>query len=110
MRPPLKDYLAQWMILAGILGHMTRKTKRILITTETHELLVIHRPGSQNLRGFCEHCQEQVEFFAVITTTTSSDPSPNLSKPLHVITTEYGQILICRNSLTKLFDEEQGEL
>lgn len=83
---------------------MTKKTKKYLITTETHEIFIV-RNGRETIRGFCRECAAEVEmlnFDAAV--TVSGKPAREVfgliaSGAFHSLETASGHLLICRNSL-----------
>jgi hypothetical protein len=51
------------LVLTLILEHMPAKAKKILVTTESHEVFVIRRDRRYAVRGFCPVCCTEVELF-----------------------------------------------
>ena len=87
-----------------ILTEMPKKSKKYLITTETHEIFIL-RNGREKMQGFCENCGKQTEFINL-------DSAVDLTKQnarrifalietgeIHSIETTKGHLLVCRNSL-----------
>jgi hypothetical protein len=91
-------------LLKPIVKQMPAKSKKILVTTEQHEVLIVRR-NRQNIIGFCPECGREVKLltFDEVTSTTGQ-PARELVRLIekdlvHSIETESGHLLICRNSL-----------
>lgn len=93
--------------LLSILKHMQMNGKQILITTESHEVLVIRQTSSHTLPGYCPECNEDVEMM-------NFDSAISLfgiggrelmhrseSGDVHSIEAATGHLLICKRSLTQ---------
>lgn len=86
---------------------MTAKAKQILITTESHEVLIIRQSGEHTVRAFCPECNEQVEMMNFDTAITCSGIGGrdllNRSEygDVHSVQTETGHLLICKRSLAR---------
>jgi len=85
---------------------MFANAKKILITTESHEVFIIRPIGETAVGGFCPECGEQVEmlhFDAV--TSLSGIGGRELIRclkdgTLHSIESDTGHLLICKRSLS----------
>jgi len=51
---------------------MTTKAKKILITTESHEVFVVRRGEEKSWRGFCPRCTTEVELMTLDTAVSVS--------------------------------------
>jgi hypothetical protein len=86
---------------------MAAKTKKYLITTESHEILIVRYNGSQTFRGFCFGCQREVEMLTLdaITSSTGRQTRELLQliekKVVHSIESKTGHLLVCQDSLKK---------
>jgi hypothetical protein len=52
---------------------MVEKSKKYLITAESHEIYILRR--NKSVRGFCERCEAQVEMFTLDTITSNTNIS-----------------------------------
>lgn len=83
---------------------MTRKSKKYLIATETHEIFIV-RNGREKLCGFCAECGREVELLnidsAVALTATGTREIFRLVETgkIHSIEMTNGLLLLCRHSL-----------
>jgi hypothetical protein len=83
---------------------MTLNTKKYLITTEKHEVFVIHN-GNKAIYEFCAECEKIVEMLNLDTATTQTGIRTREVLSLielgeiHSIETENGHLIICKNSL-----------
>ena len=91
--------------------------KKILITTESHEVFVLRTDKSDHAYGHCPDCGREVEILTLDQAVTQSGiPTGSLvrlteAKQVHSIETSMGHLLICKNSLkgmtgTQTEDEE----
>ncbi len=55
-----------------ILKQMATKAKKILITTESHEVFVVRRGEEKSWRGFCPRCTTEVELLTLDTAVSVS--------------------------------------
>lgn len=84
---------------------MTKKSKKILITTEQHEIFIIRNGHHQAIHGFCPGCQQEVELLNLDTAVTfAQQPTRELFEliergAVHAIETTTGHLLVCQNSL-----------
>ncbi len=82
---------------------MVEKSKKYLITAESHEIFVFRK--NKSARGFCAECETEVEMLTLdATTTQTGTPTRELlrlieNNLLHSFETESGHLLVCRNSL-----------
>jgi len=85
---------------------MTLNTKRILIETESHEVLVIHANGRSNLRGFCGRCAGEQELLTLDDAVARSGVAALEivrrihSEEVHFLETANGHLLVCCESLS----------
>jgi hypothetical protein len=84
---------------------MPSKSKKILITTESHERLVVRQTENQIFWGFCSDCGKEVEMLTLDAVTSNTGIrtrelwrliEENL---VHSLEIESGHLLICLNSL-----------
>jgi len=115
--------LAQALIQAAdrirrgwILRQMTAKTKKLLITTEKHEIFVVRVNHPTTMRGFCPVCGTEVEMLTLDSAVRFSGSSGRevirrlAAEEIHTIETANGHLLVCRDSLqTPLQQEAEGE-
>ena len=79
--------------------------RKILITTESHEVFVLRMDGQKHALGHCETCGREVEMLtldhAVMQSNlrTSELVQVTESKKVHALEAESGHLLICKNSL-----------
>jgi hypothetical protein len=79
--------------------------KRILITAESRELLIIRRVDNRLLTAFCAICSGEVSFITLDEAVEYAQvPTWELIRKLlldeiHYLETGSGQILVCRGSL-----------
>ena len=84
------------------------KAKKILITTERHEIFIVRQNGHTTIRGFCPACGVEVEmlpFDAAI--SFSGIRGRDLMREseigvIHSVETTAGHLLICKSSLAEL--------
>jgi hypothetical protein len=82
---------------------MNKKSKKYLITAESHEVFIFRK--NKSARGFCTECKAEVEMLTLDATTTQhGTPTRELlrlieNNLLHSFETKSGHLLICRNSL-----------
>lgn len=75
-----------------------------MITTETHEILIV-RNGRESIRGFCAECGRESEMLnldsAVLLTKIGTREIFRLVETgkIHSLETTNGLLLVCRNSL-----------
>jgi hypothetical protein len=87
---------------------MTRKAKKILITTETVEMTTIHRSRPVSIRTYCPDCYREVDWQDIHTVTAlltlAADEATGL-RPLGSIqcwSDPDGRTLVCPNCLSIL--------
>lgn len=86
---------------------MAEKSKKILITEENHEFLII-RNDLPKIHNFCLNCEKEVEFLNL--DSASMQTGIRTREIIHLIETEKihwiesdkGQLFICKNSLLKM--------
>ncbi len=87
---------------------MVSKTKKYLITTESHEIFVVRRKGNRTIRGFCSECQTEVGLLTLDDVTTMTGKSMRElfglieNGSIHSIETATGHLLVCLESLSHL--------
>jgi hypothetical protein len=80
-------------------------TKKILITTESREIFILHVNGRNNIRGFCGACAHEVGLLTLDQAVTASRIAAReifrLSETgkIHVIETADGHLLVCSDSM-----------
>ena len=98
-----------------IVERMPVKSKKILITTASHEVFVVRRGRQKKVRAFCPACATQVEMLTLDEAVSASGrPARELipkivSNAVHSIETESGHLLVCRVSLKESWKAERGE-
>lgn len=84
---------------------MRSKTKKLLITTEKHEILIIRAGAPQPVSGYCPACEKDVEMLtldsAVIVSAMSGREMIGriATDEIHAIESVNGPLLICKDSL-----------
>jgi hypothetical protein len=84
---------------------MAAKSKKILITTETHERLLIRQTENQSFRGFCPECEKEVEMLTLDAVTSDMGIRTRElfrlieENSVHSLEIESGHLLVCLNSL-----------
>lgn len=79
--------------------------KKILITTEIHEIFIVRRSEQQTIRGFCETCSAENEMLTLDEAVSLTGKSTlELIRrieagAIHTIETASGHLLVCQNSL-----------
>jgi hypothetical protein len=87
--------------------------KKILITTESHEVFTVRLHGGSNIRGFCPLCAEEAVFLTLDEAVSFSARSTREiirqieRDAVHSIETASGHLLVCRRSLTNYFQGEK---
>ncbi len=82
-----------------------KNAKKILITTESHEIFIVRVNRRSNIRGFCPDCAEEVELLtldeavSVSTRKTRELIREIEADAVHSIETLSGHLLLCRRSL-----------
>jgi len=85
---------------------MTR-AKKILITTESHEIFTLHVNSDRGAAGFCRSCNAEVEMLsleqAVSRTRIHTRDLVRLvdASEIHAIETNTGHYLVCADSAKK---------
>jgi hypothetical protein len=91
--------------LGAILDQMNTYAKKILITTESHEMFIIRRSDEVSVRGFCSECGGEVELLtfdsAVSRTGFGGRDLMHRSQAgeIHTVDSASGHLLICARSL-----------
>lgn len=79
--------------------------KKILITTESHEVFILRMKADSKINGFCVLCKKDVPLFTLDEAVSFSALSTRElirqieSGTIHSIETASGHLLICRSSL-----------
>lgn len=82
-------------------------TRKIFISTEIHEIFIVHINRRMEIRGFCNDCLAEVELLTVDEAVESSgkgtfDLLEDLRiRSIHFIDAANGHVLICKESLLK---------
>lgn len=90
---------------------MTR-AKKILITTESHEIFTLHVNSDRGAAGFCQACNAEVEMLsleqAVTVTRIHTRDLVRLmdSCTIHAIETNSGHYLVCADSARNYLAEK----
>ena len=85
---------------------MVTNAKKILITTERRELLVIRRFGERRFAGFCSRCSDEVEWLsfdaAISTFGLTWQQLIDLAEhdEIHSVQSAAGHLLICERSMS----------
>lgn len=85
---------------------MRSKAKKLLITTEKHEIFIVRLGVRDPVRGFCPICHREVDMLTLDSAVGASDLSGRemigriASEEIHAIETANGSLLICKSSLT----------
>ena len=93
---------------------MTSKGKKLLITTEKHEIFVVRGKRDTAIRGFCPKCLEEVEMLILDSTVRVSGVSTRevirqiAADEIHSIETANGDLLVCRNCLKDRLQKENS--
>jgi len=88
-----------------ILEHMARKAKKLLITTVSHEVFIVRMNEETEIRGFCPHCESQVEMLTLESAAKAAGVTGRqlineiAKNQVHSIEIANGHILVCRKSL-----------
>lgn len=88
-----------------------RKTKEILITTETREVIVVRRQKVRSVWCVCPICQTKSEMVGVSEAVAKFNfqigeiVEAVQSEKLHLLVTKNKQHLLCSNSLARLNNE-----
>lgn len=97
-----------------VLNQMASKAKKLLITTEKHEIFIVRMNGHRTIRGFCSDCETEVEMLTFDSAINFSGIGGRelIGKvwigEIHVIETTNGHLLVCKNSLR--FFAKQAEI
>jgi hypothetical protein len=87
---------------------MQMNGKQILITTESHEVLVVRRERERVTGAFCLECCELVEMLSFDTAISHSGIGGRQlmmrleTGDVHSIEAESGHLLICRRSIERI--------
>ena len=86
---------------------MTSKAKKLLITTQKHEIFIMHLGTVETVLGFCDRCGAEVEMLTLDSAVKDSGINGHrlieqiTARQIHSIETANGHLLICRNSISK---------
>ncbi|MGQ0542255.1 MAG: hypothetical protein ACT4O9_10470 [Blastocatellia bacterium] len=84
---------------------MTQKTKKILITTEQHEVTVIRRSDPGTAEAYCPFCDRHVEVVSIdaamsLTNLRMRELAGLMeSGAIHVVSAPDSRLLLCHDSL-----------
>ena len=87
---------------------MVSKSKKYLITTESHEIFIVRQNENKTFRGFCSECQKEVEMLTLDAVTSNTGrPTRDLlqlieNNLIHSNESASGHLLVCRNSLKEI--------
>jgi hypothetical protein len=104
------------LVLTAILEHMSINAKKILITTERHEVFVFRQRSRISSPGFCASCNDQVEMmnFDAAISISGLGGHALLERSemgeVHSIEAPSGHIFICMRSLLKAADQDSKML
>ena len=88
-----------------IVERMPIKSKKILVTTASHEVFIVRRGRQKKVRDFCPACATQVEMLTLDEAVSASGrPARELicqieTGRIHSIETGSGHLLVCQVSL-----------
>lgn len=83
---------------------MTKKSKKYLIATETHEIVIV-RNGREKTYGFCSKCATEVELLNLDLAVSMSGKGAREifalveAGDVHSLEMTNGLLLVCRNSI-----------
>lgn len=84
---------------------MTTKAKKLLITTEKHEIFIMRLGAVETVLGFCSRCQEEAEMLTLDSAVRVSGMTGHrivqqiANNQVHSIETANGHLLLCRKSV-----------
>jgi hypothetical protein len=84
---------------------MKTNAKKLLITTEKHEVFIMRLGTIETVTGYCEWCQEEVEMLTLDSAVRVSGITGQqivrqiANNQTHSIETLNGHLLLCRKSL-----------
>jgi hypothetical protein len=84
-------------------------SKKILITTESHEVFILRAGTSQSFRGFCAACGGEVELVTLDQAVSMSGISAKEifrhaeADRIHTVETDRKHLLICSSSMGATF-------
>lgn len=82
-----------------------KNARRILITTESHEVFIVRFTGESDVRGFCPDCAAETQMLTFDESVIVLGESARRlirhieSNAVHSIETASGHLLICAESL-----------
>lgn len=85
---------------------MHPKTKKILIRTERHEILIVRQSSDESIPGFCPTCNEKVEMINFDAAVSHSGIGGrellhrSEDGKVHSVESASGHLLICKRSLS----------
>jgi hypothetical protein len=95
---------------------MASKAKKFLITTVSHEVLIVRASRRPTVRGFCPNCEAEVEMLTLDSAASVSErPGREVVRQIaddeiHSVEAANGRLLVCRNSLqTDLHEQAESE-
>jgi len=101
--------------VTAIVNHKMPGTKKILITTESHERFILSLIGGGRAFGICQACAREVELITVdqavslCGTKTGEIVRLALAGEIHWIETDSGHMLFCKESATGLAKKEEDD-
>lgn len=91
-----------------------KNIKKILITTNEHEVFIVRRGGEKTFSGFCEICGDEVEMLTLDQSVARSGKRTRElirqteARVVHSSETANGHLLVCARSLKKFCDSESS--
>ena len=86
---------------------MSEKAKKILITTEKHEIFIVRRGHDTAIHGFCPECKVEVEMLTFDAAVSFAQKQTRELFELiergviHSVETTTGHLLVCKSSLAR---------
>ena len=84
---------------------MPTKAKKILITTEKHEVFIVRAAIQESMSGFCASCGHEVEVLTLDSAVSTSKSNGRElirrigADEVHLIDAQSGHLLVCKSSL-----------
>jgi hypothetical protein len=113
LRQEKRLVLADWLFLSRlILRNKMTNAKKILITTESHELFIVRRTAPTSPRYFCPVCSTQtcgvtLDDAGAYANLSSLELIKRIGADLHAVETDSGALLICQKSLEMFCNGEK---
>ncbi len=89
-------------------------TKKILITTESHEVFILRMGERERAFGYCEGCGHEVEMLTLDQAVTESRiKTADLvdmvgHRTIHALETQSGHLIVCDESIRALNNVSNG--